>query len=78
MAKEGSKFRRGSRAHAARLIVLSEIKARMSTPVIFGGEVQIKQRTGAGCPFGDLQDETTQAALVKRRAPQLAREEVAA
>lgn len=72
MAKAGSKFRKGSRAHGARTIVLGEIKARMLRPVIYGQEIQIHQRTGAGLPFSDLQDQATQAALVKRRAPDLA------
>lgn len=72
MAKEGSKFSRGSRAHQARMVVLSEIRGRMFKPVIYGGEIQISQRTGAGCPFSDLQDEATQAAIVRRRAPHLA------
>lgn len=72
MAKEGSKFCEGSRAHQARMVVLAEIRGRMLKPVIYGGEIQISQRTGAGCPFSDLQDEAAQAAIVRRRASHLA------
>ena len=75
MAKSNSKFCEGSRANARRAVVLSEIKDRMISPPVGGDATQIKQRTGGGRNFSELQDRSTQDALIRRRAPSLAYDE---